>query len=131
MPDGKVKVDTLTWGKPNRELTLMRRQIQLAPPEVDQPSATDAFAQMPENPSAGFQGVQTIESQVGIVTESRSWTDKTGRFKIEAAFVGLENGSVELRRKDGRTVKVPLAKLSQADQDFVKQTLEENPFELK
>ncbi len=37
LPNNKVLIEALAWGKPNRELTLARRNLQLAPPEVDQP----------------------------------------------------------------------------------------------
>lgn len=50
-------------------------------------------------------------------TESlRTWTDNTGKFKIEAEFVGLADGNVTLRRKkDGKEITLPLARLSPAD----------------
>ncbi|NQT15908.1 MAG: hypothetical protein HQ582_24340 [Planctomycetes bacterium] len=45
----------------------------------------------------------------------RTWTDNTGKFKIEAEFVGLADGSVSLRRKDGKEIALPLTRLSPAD----------------
>ena len=51
---------------------------------------------------------------------ARTWKDATGNFRIEARFVRLANDVVELFKVlDGSTVKVPLNKLSQADQDWV------------
>lgn len=59
--------------------------------------------------------------------ETRTWSDATGRFKIEAKYVSQENGKLKLLRADGRTVEIELSKLSAADQEYVKE-LESNPF---
>lgn len=58
---------------------------------------------------------------MAITQEIRTWTDKSGQFSVEAEFVGLaENKSVEIKTKDGRSLKVPLEKFSEADQDYVR-----------
>ena len=46
----------------------------------------------------------------------RIWTDSTGKHKLEASFVGLENQNVVLKKKDGKVIRVPLARLSTKDQ---------------
>ena len=51
----------------------------------------------------------------------RTWSDATGKFKIEAELVSVEDGKVNLKRKDGQLFSILLTKLSQADQDFVSQ----------
>lgn len=113
-PNNKVTVEALAWGKPNRELTLARRSLQLAHPEVDQPARP--------------MTQETTSGPVEIKSELRTWTDKTGRFRIEATFVSEESGSVKLLRKDGKPATIPLDKLSDSDQAFVRQMLDENPF---
>jgi len=50
---------------------------------------------------------------------ARQWTDRTGRFSVEAEFLGMTDGKVSLKRKDGVVVKVPLGTLSLADQKYV------------
>ncbi|MDG1363504.1 MAG: leucine-rich repeat protein, partial [Akkermansiaceae bacterium] len=47
----------------------------------------------------------------------RTWTSDIGT-KIEAELVSLADGKVTLKTKTGRTLKVPLHKLSKADQEF-------------
>ena len=47
----------------------------------------------------------------------RTWTSDIGT-KIEAELVSLSDGKVTLKTKTGRTLKVPLYKLSKADQEF-------------
>lgn len=128
----KVQVESLAWGKPNRELTLARRNLQLAQPEVDQPAR--ALTQSASSNSLASQPgsrANSPSSPVEIKSDLRTWSDKTGRFKMEATFVSEENGSVKLLRKDGKQAVIPLDKLSEADQAFVKKTLDENPFEVK
>ncbi|TWU42961.1 hypothetical protein Q31b_19950 [Novipirellula aureliae] len=111
LPDGQVELAFLTWGKEDGAVAVARRNIQLAPPELDQPDK-------PAN-------IDTLKS------ESRTWSDATGRFKTDAVFLSAADGTVNLRRSDGRTLSVPLEKLSEADQAFVKQLEDsENPFKL-
>jgi SLA1 homology domain 1, SHD1 len=50
---------------------------------------------------------------------SRSWTDATGR-KVEAAFGGVQGDNVLLKMADGKTIPFAIARLSAADQDFIK-----------
>jgi hypothetical protein len=68
-------------------------------------------------------------------TEVRTWVDVSGKFKIEAQFVKVEGDQVELQRTDGKTIKLPLAKLSAADQEYVKKqnadSDPDNPFKVE
>jgi len=50
----------------------------------------------------------------------RTWIDSTGEHKIEARFSGLTSGKVKLIKQDGSTVEVPLEKLSDDDQQWIK-----------
>jgi hypothetical protein len=45
----------------------------------------------------------------------RKWTDNTGKHSVEAELVEVKDGSVVLRKVNGKTATVPLAKLSQSD----------------
>ncbi len=54
----------------------------------------------------------------------RTWTDSTGKFKIEARFEKFEKGKVHLKRKDnGKMLVVSSAKLSKTDQAFFRKIL--------
>ncbi len=96
LPDGKVKVGMLVWNEVRQSPTITRRNIQLAPDEVDQPARP--------------------KSETLTPTGLRTWADATGRFKIEAEFVSLDAGKVSLKRNDGKIIVVPLEKLSSEDQ---------------
>src|SRR4051812_16398506 len=50
----------------------------------------------------------------------RVWKDADGLFEIEASFVLARDHRVQLRKHDGALVWVPLAKLSRADQAWVR-----------
>jgi hypothetical protein len=53
---------------------------------------------------------------IGIASgEVRTWTDTSGKFKLEAEFVALEDGEVTLRSATGEIKKLPLEKLSAAN----------------
>lgn len=52
--------------------------------------------------------------------EMRTWTDSTGKFKLDAKLIAVENGNVKLERPDGKIVTMPLDKLSPADQVIVR-----------
>jgi RNA polymerase sigma-70 factor (ECF subfamily) len=72
-----------------------------------------------------YPKVTTYEEEKAADTESqpalpsRTWSDSTGAFSVEAQLVGVEDGKVRLKKADGRTVAVPLDRLCQEDQAFV------------
>ncbi len=118
--DGRVQVEFLAWGKTNRSASLARRSLQLAPEELEQPARPQA-ARLASPSGSPF---------------SRTWSDATGRFKVEAEFLSSANGKVLLRRSDGREVELPIEKLSGKDQEAIIKLNEEilkleNPFEPK
>ena len=49
----------------------------------------------------------------------RSWTDKTGKFRIDAALEAVEDKTVRLKKADGKIVTVPVANLSEKDQAYL------------
>ena len=51
---------------------------------------------------------------------ARTWTDAQSGREIEADLIGLDGETVSLKRSDGKTFELPLARLSAADQEFVK-----------
>ncbi|KAH9823198.1 hypothetical protein DFH28DRAFT_881263 [Melampsora americana] len=45
----------------------------------------------------------------------RTWRDRTGQFKVEAEFRGLQNGKIRLHKLNGVIIEVPLSKMSNED----------------
>jgi hypothetical protein len=60
---------------------------------------------------------QSGESAMLDVSDTiyRTWRDTSGKFSVEATLVSNDGTSVSLRRKDGKTVKVPIERLSLRD----------------
>jgi hypothetical protein len=66
--------------------------------------------------------VSILSATIGLcacVSEAREWADVTGRYKVEATFVGFKDGKVRLKKPSGDMVAVPLVKLREEDQKFV------------
>ncbi len=56
--------------------------------------------------------------------EDRTWADKTGKFSVAAKFIKLKNSQVHLERKDnGKTIEVPMSRLSKANQEWIRDEL--------
>jgi hypothetical protein len=55
-----------------------------------------------------------------VEAEFRTWTSADGKFTVEAQLVKVVGKTVHLKRKDGKTLQVPLDKLGDEDQTFLK-----------
>ena len=51
---------------------------------------------------------------------ARKWVDATGDHSVEAELADFRDGVVRLKTDDGRTISLPLARLSAADQEYVR-----------
>ncbi|NLE36759.1 MAG: hypothetical protein GX621_01895 [Pirellulaceae bacterium] len=55
----------------------------------------------------------------GSARTVREWTDATGKFRITAECLGLEDGKARLRKPDGAVLMVPLDRLSEKDREWI------------
>src|SRR6056297_3500703 len=55
---------------------------------------------------------------------AETWTDKSGTFSVEAEYVGVSGSNVLLKKSDGTTISVPIAKLSDESRDQAKKLFE-------
>jgi SLA1 homology domain 1, SHD1 len=72
--------------------------------------------------------------------KSRTWTDNTGKHKFEGQLKFASADEVQLTQTNGKAVKIPVDRLSEADQKFVNEFLkaeeqvkgagEDNPFKV-
>ncbi|WP_231756680.1 transglutaminase domain-containing protein [Lignipirellula cremea] len=53
------------------------------------------------------------------VASARTWTDATGKFRMEAELVSANDSQVVLKTTDGRELTVPLAQLSRNDRVYL------------
>lgn len=70
------------------------------------------------NESLSSADTPTIDSPgvAGPDSKKRTWTDKTGKFQVEAEFVEIKDDNVLLKKSDGTVIEVPLLKLAPKDQ---------------
>lgn len=53
--------------------------------------------------------------------QERQWTSSNGKFNVTGALLGQQDGKVKIKRSDnGKTIMVPLEKLSDDDRKFLK-----------
>jgi hypothetical protein len=74
----------------------------------------------------------SLVAEASAADELRTWTDKTGKHKIEARLKAIVDGKAVLIKADGKEMKIDVAKLSAADQKFLKDNPpadDDNPFE--
>lgn len=58
-----------------------------------------------------------------LAGELRTWKDSSGKFQVEAEFVGFKDGKVTLRKAGGESLTIPSSRLSPDDQKFVREEL--------
>ena len=56
----------------------------------------------------------------GALVRARTWSNNSGKFRVKAALMGIEDQSVLLRKPDLSELKVAINKLSDADRSFLK-----------
>jgi hypothetical protein len=64
-------------------------------------------------------GLLAFYCDLASAQEARIWTDVTGKHEIKAKFIDVTNGTVRLERPNGDISRIPLNKLSKADQDLI------------
>ncbi|MCO6045175.1 SHD1 domain-containing protein [Aeoliella sp. ICT_H6.2] len=92
------------------------------------PSSTRPSRRTLSVPSSS-ESASPFDSAMSSVA-SRTWSDQSGRFSIDATYRGMNGAKVVLEKSDGSQIEVPLDKLSSADQDYVNSQGgdPENPF---
>ncbi|KAI9669068.1 MAG: cytoskeletal protein binding protein [Alyxoria varia] len=52
----------------------------------------------------------------------RTWTDRTGSFKVQAEFLGLKDGKIHLHKTNGVKIAVPVSRMSVEDIEYVEKS---------
>lgn len=71
-------------------------------------------------------GLVLIPLLPSALAETRTYTSSDGK-KLEAEVMMVKEGNASLKLANGRTFKVPLSRLSEDDQTFLKEWAKENP----
>jgi hypothetical protein len=84
-----------------------------APNEANPPEVEPFSQPLPPPPS-----VQPI-TQKKPASPVRTWTDASGKYHVEAMLAGVSEGNAQLVREDGRTIFVPVWRLSVEDRNLL------------
>ncbi|KAF8974749.1 hypothetical protein BDZ97DRAFT_2053254 [Flammula alnicola] len=99
---------------------------RLSPPPAAQPPAR---TQEPVRTSTANSGGSTnsrasSDSSRPPPEKTRVWHDRSGQFRVEAAFLGFNNGKLRLHKVNGVIVEVPSEKMSLEDMRYVERLLD-------
>jgi hypothetical protein len=112
---------------PENGLQLPKRNSSLMPADdtkrqssqKDKRSSRDTKS---EKKSSRYNSVRKGEKLTKAVPDSskvRTWTDRSGSFKVEAEFIGLRDEKIHLHKLNGVKIAVPVPKMSKEDLDYV------------
>jgi WD40 repeat protein len=68
--------------------------------------------------------LSSVFAQSPPTGQLRKWKDASGQFSVDAEFIGLTGGKVDLKKADGKIISIPLEKLAAEDQAVAKSLAE-------
>jgi len=95
-----------------------KQETEKPPPNHERETQAAPEKLPPANVSEETETPSTVPSEPTF--DGRLWTDKTGRFTVEAEFVDRTARTVRLRKRDGKVISVPFKDLSERDQSYVR-----------
>lgn len=109
-----------------REAEDRRRQALKAQPAPQPPkapasssvasaSAASRDVSIPSNRSAPARPKEAGSKSKPSPSRTRVWHDRTGQFKVEAEFLGFNQGKIRLHKLNGVVIEVAIEKMSNAD----------------
>jgi dipeptidyl aminopeptidase/acylaminoacyl peptidase len=116
-PDG----ETLATISADNVVKLIRLRSADVVPE--KPGASTSDRPMPgSDDGTSSSPPKESKAEPGNVTKSsfRMWTDSSGQYRTEATFVEFKDGKLRLKKRDGRETVVPIERLSDVDQEYVR-----------
>ncbi|MCJ1314103.1 cytoskeletal protein binding protein [Agyrium rufum] len=78
-------------------------------------------SQRPKHDSRGDSRSASSAKPKPDATKIRTWTDRSGSFKVEAQFIGLKDGKIHLHKMNGVKIAVPVVKMAVEDLEYVEQ----------
>ena len=128
--DGTKKVNVRNLSEPTVQLLRpvsesdLRRVLEITAPADQGANDKAPENKSAENKSADSKGADNKDAAdkknaPEPAAEYRTWSDTSGKFKIEATLDSFDGKVVKLKRRDGSIVSVPIEKLSQADQQVL------------
>jgi len=114
IPPKHFEVEITSDGAEIRKLAVEEAQKAIDR-EVQEPQEAEEF-RLEEPVRSNLAELGYKEPQV----EFRTWTDNTGEYEVDAAFVSFAFGKVKLRNRAGGVITVPMERLSKEDQEWIR-----------
>ena len=89
--------------------------IRMPDKEKDQKKAEELAAQKEK------EKLKREEAAKALVRQPRTWTDASSKFRVTAKFRGMVSKVVKLELENGSVISVPLEKLSDDDQECIRE----------
>lgn len=89
-----------------------KKQSSSPHPPTSQPKPRESTSSAGRSSSDAHKSVPSAES-------TRIWHDRSGQFRVEAAFLGYSNGKLRLHKVNGVVIEVPSEKMSLEDIRYV------------
>ncbi|KAK5291232.1 hypothetical protein LTR16_002221 [Cryomyces antarcticus] len=109
-----------------RGSSLVRRiDTRMSSQRSKRDSRSDARAPSTSKPSRQLKsGIGEYAYTNSVFTEPdsskvRTWTDRSGSFKVDAEFIGLRDGKIHLHKQNGVKIAVPVTKMAVEDLEYV------------
>ncbi|KAF8640053.1 hypothetical protein AX17_001295 [Amanita inopinata Kibby_2008] len=99
-----------------------RRKRKEASARASSPSVS-AASEPRKSTENGSNGRQSSELSRPPPDQVRTWHDRSGHFRVDAAFLGLNNHKLRLHKVNGVIVEVPAEKMSLDDMRFVERLM--------
>ncbi|KAK4684569.1 actin cytoskeleton-regulatory complex protein SLA1, partial [Tremellales sp. Uapishka_1] len=101
---------------------------QQAPPKISKrPTAEDVEIAASHLPSTNGRRAPEKPAEANRPkpnpSRTRVWNDKSGQFKVEAEFLGMNGAKIRLHKLNGVIIEVPLEKMSNEDNQLIKRHL--------
>ncbi|KAF7301643.1 hypothetical protein MIND_00729800 [Mycena indigotica] len=95
-----------------------RKQAAAARPPTTSPPPV---SRTPPEPKKSESKARTSPDPVALPPQDRVrvWHDRSGQFRVDAAFLGFNNGKLRLHKVNGVIVEVPAEKMSVEDMKYV------------
>ncbi|PWN52249.1 hypothetical protein IE53DRAFT_10601 [Violaceomyces palustris] len=103
----------------------LKAQPAPKPPKLEQrPSTTEVNraarnVAIPQNRSAPERPKESGNKSKPAPNKTRVWHDRTGQFKVEAEFLGFNQGKIRLHKLNGVVIEVAVEKMSNPDIQYL------------
>ncbi|KAI1306540.1 cytoskeletal protein binding protein [Mortierella claussenii] len=108
-------------------------QEEVVPVQAEEPVAAEAPG-IPTPAVAAPKAIQAAKKEVAATPtataappvepankpkNTRMWTDRSGKYKVEAEYLGFHDGKISLHKLNGVKIAVPVREMSQEDINYV------------